>query len=142
MRRSVRALAAALPTFMLSGCFALEAALEPRASALMQVPAQVTMANVFDCVQSSIPTGQRGWLDTSVSRIDRTHGVIETGNYSRSNLIGLRTRTVFVPEARLLFLRLKGAGIYYTDLGVDQAALDLRRRVGDCLAATVTGTMR
>ena len=136
MRRSVQALAVALPVLLLSGCFAIEAAVEPRASALMQVPAQATITNVFDCTQASIPARGRGWFDPRVTRIDRERGVIETGNYSHANIVGLRTRVVFVPEAQLIFLRLKGGGIYYTDLGVDQAALDLQRRVGDCLAAS------
>ncbi|HZX77620.1 hypothetical protein [Lysobacter sp.] len=105
----MQALAVAWPALLLSGCFAIEAAVEPRASALMQVPAQATITNVFDCTQASIPARGRGWFDPRVTRIDRERGVIETGNYSHANIVGLRTRVVFVPEAQLIFLRLKAA---------------------------------
>lgn len=111
--------------------------LEPRASAVIAVPAATTTAQVFECTQAAIAVmgGMRGWRDPHVTRIDSALGVIETGPYAQPNRVGFRTRTVFVREVRLVFLRVKGAGIYYTDLGVERTTLDLEGRLRACLAA-------
>lgn len=110
--------------------------LEPRASAVIDVPAVTTTAQVFECTRSAVAVmrGTRGWHDPDVTRTDSALGVIETGPYAQPNRVGFRTRTVFVPEVRLVFLRVKGGGIYYTDLGVERTVLDLEGRLRACLA--------
>lgn len=124
--------------FALSGCAVVEAVIEPRASDVLAVRADTTTQRVFDCAQASVAAVSargRHW-DTRVSRIDSARGVIETGDFARSSRVGFRSQVVHSPDAGLVFIRLKGAGPYYIDLGVDRTVLDLQSRVRECLVRT------
>lgn len=125
----------ALPACSLADA-ALSALFEPRASISLEVPEAVATAQVFDCVRAGVAArpGRRGWVNTEVTRLDRTRGVIETGDYPGDNVIGLRTRTELSARPRKLVMRIRGGGPYFADIGIDAAALDLQARLRDCLA--------
>ncbi|WP_158983183.1 hypothetical protein [Lysobacter panacisoli] len=135
----MRAMVLSAALAILPGCSVVDATLsalfEPRASFALDVPGTVTTAQVFDCVSDSVAArpGRRGWMNTNVTRIDSARGVIETGDYARDNIVGLRSRTEFSPPAGRIVTRIRGGGPYFADLGIDGAALDLKTRLRDCL---------
>jgi hypothetical protein len=123
-----------LAAFFLScaGC----AMLTPTASGTVAAPAGTTVEVVFSCVEDSVRSlhqAQSLW-DDRVTRRDGHTGTIETGDFEDDNVVGFRVRVRFALDAGEILVLIKGAGLYFTDLGVDEAlaAFDSRMRV--CLS--------
>jgi hypothetical protein len=115
-----------------AGC----AMLAPTASDTLAAPAGTTVEVVFSCVEDSVRAlhqGQSLW-DDRVTRRDERIGIIETGDFEDDNVVGFRARVRFALDAGEVQVRLKGAGPYFKDLGVDKALVDFGARVRACLS--------
>lgn len=143
---------ALLYSLCLSGCAVYEAmGGMPYAESEITFTSQPTTARVFECIQSAISSlnperdttivpglvfkAKQGWWATNVSRLNFDEGVLETGDYSGSNIAGVRLRAVYSQRRAVLRLQLKAAGPYYVDLGAQEHMNQLRSRVVPCVEA-------
>jgi hypothetical protein len=109
----------------------------PSASGTLTAPAGTSVEAVFSCVENSVRPLHREqsfWSDQVTRRDDRA-GIIETGNFEENNVIGFRVRVQFTPESKEVSILIKGAGAYFTDLGVEKALVDFDARMQACLSA-------
>lgn len=103
----------------------------------LQAAAGTTTAVLFGCAEKSIATfreSSRFWPAVSVN--DPARQVFETGDYDASNVGGFRVRMTYSEEEHLAQIEIKGAGPYYTDLGVDKAMVDFKASLQTCLAGS------
>lgn len=103
----------------------------------LQTPAGTTTTMLFGCAEKSIATfreSSRFWPAVSVN--DPTRKVFETGDYDATNVGGFRVRMTYSEDKRLAQIEIKGAGPYYTDLGVDKAMTDFKASLRTCLAGS------
>jgi len=123
----------------------------PYAEAELQLSSQVTTERSLGCVRSSILAlspvrevtsgpgvsfrSKEGMWSTEVTRIDYERGVLETGNFPASNIVGVRVRAVYVSSSSLLRLQVKAAGHYYADLGAPEHLAKLRSAITKCVEA-------
>lgn len=73
--------------------------------------------------------------EARVTHRDRAAGGLETGDFKSWNATGFRIRVVPDLHRREAALHLKGAGAYFTDLGVDAAADRFVAAFRQCLPA-------
>lgn len=147
----MRLIAIALPVFVLSlglpGCAVYEAlGGMPYAEADVALAAKPGTARALECVRTSVialgsvkspgvgglPPMTQGWWSTEFTRFDPARGVLETGHYPDSNIVGVRLRATYDASQGALRLQLKAAGPYYTDLGAPSHLDRLRERVVAC----------
>ena len=107
----------------------------PTASDELAVPPQTTTQQIFDCAEKSIGSVPEpsNWRK-DVTRRDPNAGILETGDFDKENTIGFRARLRVDPGGALARIKIKGAGPYYTDLGVDDAMITLKTNLARCLA--------
>jgi len=109
--------------------------LVPTASGTLDLPAGTSTATVFVCVEESVRALHRAqslWNDR-VTRRDLSAGLIETGDFDDDNVIGFRVRVRSAPGSSEATVQIKGAGAYFTDLGVDKALSDFEAGMRACL---------
>ena len=152
MSRQTTAASALILSVTLSGCAAYEAlGGMPYAESEMTFLSKPSTDRVLGCIQSVITSlgaetettivpglsykARHGWWATNFSEVKPTDGVLETGNYSDSNVAGVRIRAVYRQSSAVLRLQLKAAGAYYADLGAQKHMNQLRSLVGACVAA-------
>ncbi|HEY8097958.1 MAG TPA: hypothetical protein VIE65_18015 [Methylobacter sp.] len=117
----------------LSGCAVFEAlGGMPRKSDELAVRQNTSTSHVFACVEQAISSLNTNW-DRRITKRDEPAGVIETGNYSKSNIAGFRVRATHVRSENILEIELKGAGPYYVDIGVDEGMQNLKAELKECL---------
>jgi hypothetical protein len=112
------------------------AMLTSTASDTVAVPAGTKVETVFSCVEDSVRSlhqEQSLWNDRVTRREERI-GIIETGDFEDDNVVGFRVRVQFALDAGEASIRIKGAGPYFTDLGVDKALVDFGARLRACLS--------
>lgn len=123
----------------------------PYAESEIAVTSQPTTARVLGCVQTAIQSlsplkettiapgatfkSKHGWWSTNFTKLNIADGVLESGDYSESNVAGVRVRAVYSPQTAILRLQLKAAGPYYVDLGAREHMNQLRSRVEPCVDA-------
>ncbi len=123
----------------LTGCStstALCDAFGPSKRATIAVPPDTPVEKVFICVdQASINSPDRArYADTGHAVRDVHAGVLETQQYSASNVAGFRLRAdVSQQTPATLTLSLRGAGAYCADLGVDKEMDRLKTEIASCL---------
>jgi hypothetical protein len=108
---------------------------EPRASGTILTNNSVSTKKALECVGSTIMKFHgttSSWM-INVTRKDEATGVLETGSFDQSNVMGFRVRAMHIREQNLITLKLKGAGPYYADLGVIQGMEELKSGVQSCL---------
>ncbi|WP_369939780.1 hypothetical protein [Xanthomonas medicagonis] len=108
----------------------------PMASDVLAVPADVPTHVLFTCAEDTIAR----FSDTSsswpkVTRKDTAAGVLESGDFPERNRTGFRMHIERPQGAAQAKITLKGAGAYFTDLGVDQAMQDLKSELDTCIAS-------
>lgn len=121
---------------LLSSCAVFEGfGLMPSRSAEVSVSRGQTASNVFTCVERTIIglSKTRSTWATSVTRKDEKSGIFETGNYGESNVIGFRVRAIYSTGDQKIRLKLKGAGPYYSDIGVDEGIEKLASGIKQCV---------
>ena len=99
---------------------------------------------IFSCLEKTIlelNESRRVWI-TKVTKDDEMSGTFETGNFSDPNVVGFRLRATRIKEKNLLKLELKGAGPYYSDLGVSQGMQSLKYKLRECLEADLPSPSR
>lgn len=103
----------------------------------LQTPAGTTTAMLFGCAEKSIATfreSSRFWPAVTVN--DPARKVFETGDYDATNVGGFRVRMTHSEDSHLAKIEIKGAGPYYTDLGVDKAMANFKASLQTCLAGS------
>lgn len=152
MLRTHTIFSALLCSLCLSGCAVYEAmGGMPYVESEIKFASQPTTVRIFECIQSAISSldperdttiapglvfrARQGWWATNVTKINFEDGVLETGNYSESNVAGVRLRAVYSQRRAVLRLQLKAAGPYYTDLGAQEHMDQFRSRLVPCVEA-------
>ncbi len=110
----------------------------PKRAESVALPASLETAQLFDCAASSIAT----FAKTSSSWPGVTHrdvdaGVLESGDFANENKTGFRVHIERTSPTEAT-IQMKGAGAYFTDLGVDQAMSDFKASLSTCIAGTGT----
>lgn len=103
----------------------------------LQAAAGTTTVALFGCAEKSIAAFRetsRFW--PAVSLNDPARQVFETGDYDAGNVGGFRVRMTYSESEHIAQIEMKGAGPYYTDLGVDKAMTDFKNSLQACLGAT------
>ena len=132
------ALALALAPLVV-GCGAILApAIEPLASREIQVPPGTAAPRILACAEKTVLSlhKTRGVWDTRITLKDQAGGRFETGNFSEMNVMGFRVRVGFDARASIAQVQVKGAGPYFTDLGVDSAIETFVQQTTACLASS------
>ena len=123
----------------------------PYAEAEMHFTSRPTLERALNCVKTSISslspekevtlapgvsfTAKQGMWSTNVTRLDYGAGILETGNYPMSNIVGVRIRAEYLKQSAGLRIQLKATGFYYTDLGAPEHLAELRNSVSRCVDA-------
>lgn len=121
---------------ILAGCGLYESAGGiPKATAVLQAPDGAAVEQVFDCAETSINdlSEPGGFWRSDVTRRDVVEGILETGDYRKTNVGGLRVRITFGGRSNEITMDLKGAGAYYKDIGVEKSMADLKKQMQNCL---------
>jgi hypothetical protein len=131
---STRAISWVAATILsLSGCTVFEAlGGMPYKSDEIAVKQNTPTSHVFACVEQAISRLSSNW-DRNITKRDELAGVIETGNYSKSNIAGFRVRATHVRSENILEIELKGAGPYYVDIGVVEGMKNFKAELTECL---------
>ena len=137
-RLSALLLAATLAGALLAGCHANPLAMSaPSRSTMLAVPKGADSQTVIACAERSIQALARGnshWIGQPTVK-DIPGGRFETGDFDEENIIGFRVRLVVKTgePAASAALTIKGAGPYFSDLGVDAAMKSLVDETRKCL---------
>jgi hypothetical protein len=123
----------------------------PYAEAEIHFASRPTLERALDCVKTSIVAlgpekevtlapgvsflAKHGRWSTTVTKQDYKSGVLETGNYPMSNIVGVQVRAKYLKESAGLRIQLKAAGFYYADLGAPEHLAELRESVTRCVDA-------
>ncbi|HAI47500.1 hypothetical protein D3C87_775560 [compost metagenome] len=109
----------------------------PEAAATLQVPPQTPTPKVFACARQRLTQlGQDEALwDHKVTREDLQHGVLETGDFPEDNISGFRLHLQHDPAKGSVSLRLRGAGAYFVDQGVEAGLKEFESGFATCLSA-------
>ena len=107
----------------------------PHAERKLAVPAGTQSELIFNCAEGSIRSlpEPSNW-NKEITKKDLQSGVMEVGSFDEENVIGFRARVMVNDEGTSIAIKVKGAGPYYTDLGVDSAADKLLEAMKKCLA--------
>lgn len=108
----------------------------PMAQATTQAAIHTPTERVFDCAQRRLDElrKQDALWDAKVTLRDLSAGILETGDFSEDNVTGFRVRLAYRHTTGTIDLRMKGAGAYFVDLGVDQALAQFNQGFNTCLA--------
>ncbi|WP_367380548.1 hypothetical protein [Stenotrophomonas cyclobalanopsidis] len=109
----------------------------PEASATLHIAPQTPTPKVFECARQRLAQlGEDDALwDHKVTREDVPDGVLETGNFPEDNISGFRLHLQHDAAAGKVALRLRGAGAYYVDQGVQAGLKTFEEGFSHCLAA-------
>ncbi len=131
--------AACLVVFLsLTGCVMSNTPMKvPSAEGTLPAPAGIGAEAVLSCAETSVRTlHERNELwNVRVTRRDDGRGLLETGEFDADNIGGFRIRVQYVPESNAVRIRLKAAGPYFMDIGVDKAFADLDAQMRQCLSS-------
>lgn len=109
----------------------------PTASGDLAPPAGIVTESVFACAERSVIAlhAKNQFWNTRITRRDPGDGALETGDFPDDNIGGFRVRLLYPSGASQVKIAVKGAGPYYSDLGVDQALDDFKAELARCLTA-------
>ena len=132
----VRSLLYLLPAFVvLAGCTLFPATAPlPTAQRSWQLPAGTPTVQLFDCSEQGLDAlraDNSSW--EPVSRRDEHAGVLESGHYRQRNRTGFRLHLQHERSGDTAQLALRGAGVWFVDLGVEAAADQLQAGIAACL---------
>ena len=107
----------------------------PNAERKFAVPAGMQSQLIFNCAEESIRSipEPSNW-NKEITKKDLESGVMDFGRFDERNVIGFRARITTDNEKNSITIKVKGAGPYYTDLGVGSAADKLVEATKKCLA--------
>lgn len=108
----------------------------PSASKDLVVPAQADNQRFVSCAERSVNrlAAKDDRWDSRITHRDPAGGTLETGDFPTENESGFRVRVTRDPGKSSAHVRVKGAGAYFTDLGVDAAAEAFADTLEQCLA--------
>lgn len=116
---------------LLTGCSLIEPSASARFSARPGTSAEV----VHTCAEStirSLKSRRATWSDDVTTR-DVDGGILETGQFERVNIAGIRTQIKYRPGTGDGIIKIKASGPYFSDLGAEQAAARLANGIAECL---------
>jgi hypothetical protein len=108
----------------------------PMSRAFLKAPADTPVEQVFGCAEQWLAPLQGNrpnfWKHAITTR-DVANGLFETGNFPNDNVMGFRIHLHYQLKTGAIDLRLKGTGLYFTDLGVDRAMSGFKEDLQKCL---------
>lgn len=122
--------------FLLTGCAMSNTPMKaPATAGSVPVPAGIGAEAVFSCVETSVQTlhDRNELWNIRVTRRDAGRGLIETGDFDDDNIGGFRVSVQHDSDSNDLRMRLKGAGPYFMDLGVEKAFAEFDAQMRQCL---------
>lgn len=123
-------------TMVITGCGMFESVgVLPRKFDEISIQANTTTPIVLACTEKTIgklAQQEKNWIP-EVTKKDLSMGILETGNFEQTNVVGFRVKAEYNSERGLLKLDLKGSGLYHTDLGVADGMESLKRGIQDCV---------
>lgn len=122
----------------LTGCVMSNTPMKaPAAEGSVPAPAGIGAEAVLSCVDTSVRAlhEKNELWNVRITRRDAGRGLFETGDFDDDNIGGFRVSAQYVPDADTVRLRLKGAGPYFMDLGVEKAFAELDAQMRQCLSA-------
>lgn len=130
-------------TVVLGGCSSINALIVkaifrvPTAQTTIQVATHSPVEQVFDCAQKRLDQLRKkeGFWDAEVTLRDLAAGTLETGEFQVDNAIGFRLRLEYQRTMGVINLRMKGAGPYFADIGVDKALATFKQGFDACFTA-------
>lgn len=115
-------------------CVAVLTACVPTSTRQLSLPRGLPTTQLFACTEQAIThlrAGNQTWQPVSFR--DDAAGVLESGDYQLRNRGGLRIRLQHRSGSDRAQLWLRGAGAYFTDLGVDTAADEISAAIEGCV---------
>jgi hypothetical protein len=109
----------------------------PTAEGSVPAPDGIGAEAVLTCAETSVRKlhdSNELW-NIRVTRRDPARGVLETGDFDDDNVGGFRLGVQYALESNAVLMRLKGAGPYFMDIGVDKAFADLDAQMRQCLSS-------
>lgn len=105
----------------------------PEAHARLQLPPGTATARVFDCARRHLAElgRQEELWDHAITRDEPARGLLETGDFPEDNVSGFRVQMRYDEAKGSADVRVRGAGAYFVDQGVDLAL----KEFGDGLTA-------
>ncbi|MCD9031501.1 hypothetical protein LDO32_07135 [Luteimonas sp. Y-2-2-4F] len=131
-----RRFAAGLSVLLAAGCSLSDSGIVPTAQGTVHVGPGRPVAGIFDCAQrrlAELGAREASW-DHEVTLRDEASGRLETGHFDDDNVSGFRLRLQYRPVDGAVDLRLRGAGAYFTDLGVEGALDEFEQGFESCLS--------
>lgn len=122
----------------LTGCVMSNTPMKaPAAEGSVPAPAGIGAEAVLSCVDTSVRAlhEKNELWNVRITRRDAGRGLFETGDFDDDNIGGFRVSAQYVADADTVRLRLKGAGPYFMDLGVEKAFAELDAQMRQCLSA-------
>ncbi len=123
--------------FSLTGCVMSNTPMKaPAAAGSLPVAAGTGHDAVLSCAETSVRAlhDRNELWNIRVTKRDVGRGVLETGDFDDDNVGGFRVSVQYSPESNDVRIRLKGAGPYFMDLGVETAFADLDAQMRQCLS--------
>jgi len=124
--------------FVLTGCVMSNTPMKaPASSGSLPVPAGIGVEMVLSCVETSVHAlhEKNELWNTRITRRDAGRGIIETGDFDDDNIGGFRVSVQHALESNDVRMRLKGAGPYFMDLGVEKAFAEFDAQMRQCLSS-------
>ena len=115
---------AILVLLFIPGCAVLEKAwLVPEEDVQLSYSSLLTSQDVIDVLKDVLKElhSPTKWWNYKVSYVNIDEGILETGNFSESNVVGIRLKARIKPDKHIIKITLKGAGPYYSKLPVNDA---------------------
>jgi hypothetical protein len=121
---------------LLSSCAVVEWFLIPAANDTLQVRPNTSTEQVFSCAELTLKLLRQanGQWQNNITKREVSSGIFETDNFPTSRGMGFRVRLVYEPQENILEMDLKGTGLYFSDLGVDQGIIQFKEILDDCLS--------
>jgi hypothetical protein len=109
--------------------------LMPWAKDSLKISPGTTTKNVFSCAESALNVPYTAGIKLDVESINKNlrTGVFESENFSELNQMGFRIRLQHFPDDNIVEIELKGAAVYYSDLGVDEGMVHFKHALKNCL---------
>ena len=120
-----------------SGCSIFELHIGHRTSTEIPFDDGGNLEKVFECagnIVTNLHTEKDAWWSDKITVKDLELGILETGNFSKNNIAGIRVKLLHNRVRNTLVVDLKATGPYCIDLGVNAAMDDFISKMLVCLS--------
>lgn len=110
--------------------------IEPSAKQHFDTKPNTSVNNVFSCAKKTLhllKSERATWSDT-ITMQNIQLGILETDNYNQVNRVGIRVQIQYQIQTGQGSVRVKASGPYFVNLGAEEAALLLTKKIRQCLS--------